>query len=122
MYYHNFDKPIILKFGVLKQKPLSSFSFRQLHRALIEFYDYDLQKSCCEIAGVSSVRDYLSFGYCCVDEQAGLQFHIIGACNRDGRLDWWVSVPEEKEIVLSYSDAKDKMISVSDTYAEAIKQ
>lgn len=122
MFDNNFNQPILAKFGVLKWKALSAFSFRQLHRALIEFHDYELQKACCDLAGVQSVKDNLSFGYCCVDEQDGLQFHILGACNRDGRLDWWVSVPDGKEIILSYSDAKDKMISLSDSYVEAIKQ
>lgn len=121
MYYEKFDQPILAKFGVYKWKPLSSFSFRKLHRALIEFHDYELQQKCCELAGVQSVKDELSFGYCCFDEQLGLQFYILGACNRDGKsLDWWVSVPEGKEIVLSYDEAKDKMISLSDSYPVAI--
>ena len=84
MFCENFNQPILAKFGVYKRKPLSSFSFRKLHRSLIEFHDYELQQICCNLAGVQSVKDELSFGYCCVDEQFGLQIHIIGACNRDG--------------------------------------
>lgn len=122
MFYENFNQPILAKFGVYKWKPLSSFPFRKLHRALIEFHDYELQQICCTLAGVQSVKDELSFGYCCVDEQFGLQIHIIGACNRDGRSDWWIPVPEEKEFVLSYRDAKDKMITLSDSYPDVIKQ
>lgn len=122
MHDENFKQPILLKFGVVKSKPLSSFSFRKLHRALIEFRDRDLQLACCELAGVESVGDALSFGYCCVDEHEGLQFHILGAFNRDGRLDCWVPVPEGKEIVLSYHDAKDKMISLADSYETAVRE
>lgn len=116
----NFNQPIFLHFGVYKWKPLSSFSFRKLHRSLIEFHDCELQQICCKLAGVQSVKDELSFGYCCVDEQFGLQIYILGTCNRGGRSDWWVPVPEEKELVLSYHDAKDKMITLSGLYPEVI--
>lgn len=122
MFYENFNQPILAKFGVYKWKLLSSFPFRKLHRSLIEFHDYELQQLCCSLAGVQSAKDELSFGYCCVDEQFGLQIYILGACNRDGRLDWWVPIPEGKEFVLSYHDANEKMITLSDSYPEVVKQ
>ena len=57
MSCENFNQPIFLHFGVYKWKPLSSFSFRKLHRSLIEFHDYELQQICCKLAGVPMAAD-----------------------------------------------------------------
>ncbi|MBQ2775488.1 MAG: hypothetical protein IJF40_06355 [Clostridia bacterium] len=120
---YDFNKAVFLKFGPYKYKPISAYSFRQLHRTIVEFYDYDLQQRCCDLAGVESVGYGLSFAYCCVDEHDGLQFHFLGAYNRDGKgkSDWWVPVPEGKEFVLSYSEANEKLASLSNASLEAMK-
>lgn len=118
----DFRNPIFVSdTEILKPKPLSAYSFRKLHRVLVEFHDTELQQECCRLADKKSVGDSVCFGYCCVDEQAGLQFHVLVALNRDGSSDYLVSVPEGKEIVLSYSEAKEKIICLTWGYPNVPK-
>ena len=115
-YDRDFNNPLFINKEIHKYKPLSDFPFRQLHRTLIEFHDIDLQRECCRLIGIEPVGDSVSFGYCCVDEELGIQIYILVILNRNGTSDCVFSLPEGKEIVLSYSEAKDKIACFSNCY------